>query len=300
LAQLRVAPGERVELALELPAGSYRLRGPQLPWSADFRVCSAATVRDWDVNLKSAATPSIPDALRAGGQVLSLSNPHTSELLVRIERAAGTDDALTAARAASMALFRELFPGEILAPGQLASISMVTLVVTALDPSEADALYRDLGDAQAFSVIHDYLERLGEAICQGRGAVVKSLGEGVLASFSEVTAAVQTVLDLIPRITRPEAQWRLRPRIGVHRGTTLAATLNDQLDYFGTTARQAGRILDYARAGELVLTRAVAGDPEVAALLGERRIEAEVIRSDLPEHPHLIRVQIDRSLSLDG
>ena len=38
LAQVRVAAGERIELALALPEGAYRLRGPQLPWSVDFQV----------------------------------------------------------------------------------------------------------------------------------------------------------------------------------------------------------------------------------------------------------------------
>ena len=31
LAQVRVAAGERIELALEMPEGSYRLRGPSSP-----------------------------------------------------------------------------------------------------------------------------------------------------------------------------------------------------------------------------------------------------------------------------
>ena len=61
-----------------------------------------------------------------------------------------------------MALFRELFPGEILAPGQLATVSMVTLMVTALDPGQADALYHDLGDVRAFSVVHEHIQRLSD------------------------------------------------------------------------------------------------------------------------------------------
>ncbi len=96
-----------------------------------------------------------------------------------------------------MSLFRELFPGEVLAPGQLATVSMVTLMVTALDPRQADALYHDLGDARAFGVVHEHLQRLGEAIRAGGGAVVKTMGEGVLASFNDVEAAVRTALDLV-------------------------------------------------------------------------------------------------------
>jgi len=292
LAQVRVASSERMELDLELPAGSYRLRGPQMPWSVDFQVQAVATLRRWDVDLSSASAPEIP-ALRAGGQVLYLINPHPIELVVRVERTATHGDALTAARAASMALFRELFPGELLAPGQLATVSTVTLLVTALDPLQADSLYRDLGDARAFSVVHDHLQRLGAAISEGGGAVVKTMGEGVLASFNHVEAAVRTALDLGPRLAGSGVTGPLCVRVGIHRGTTLAATMNDQLDYFGTTARQTTGILQYARGDELVLTQAVAADPEVAALFLARRIEGEVVPSDLAGHPHVIRVRIE-------
>ena len=99
-----------------------------------------------------------------------------------------------------MPLFRELFPGEILAPGRLATVSSVTLLFTSLDPARVDALYRELGDAGAFGVIHEHLQRVGDAIREGGGAVVKTIGEGVLASFSQVTAAVETALSLADRL----------------------------------------------------------------------------------------------------
>jgi class 3 adenylate cyclase len=287
-----VAPNERIELDLELPTGSYRLRGPQLPWSIDFQVQNSATIRRWNIDLGSAPAQEGLGALRTGGQILILNNPHPRELVIRVERTATRGDALTAARATSMALFRSLFPGEVLAPGQLATVSMVTLMVTALDPQQADALYGDLGDARAFSVVHEHLQRLGDAIRAGGGAVVKTMGEGVLASFNDVEAAVRTALDLVTQLPTGQAAQPLRLRVGIHRGTTLAATLNDQLDYFGTTARQAVGTLQYARAGELVLTQPVAADPGVAALLNARHIEGEVIPAELAGHPHLIRVPI--------
>ena len=73
-----------------------------------------------------------------GGQVVALTNDHDQELVVRLERAAPRDDALTAARAAALALFRELFPGEVLSPGQLVSVSTVTFLVTALSWGGSD------------------------------------------------------------------------------------------------------------------------------------------------------------------
>jgi serine/threonine protein kinase/class 3 adenylate cyclase len=295
LAQVRVAAGERIEIELELQAGSYRLRGPQLPWSVDFEVQNHATIRRWDIDLGSA--PERPPALRTGGQALILENPHPGELVVRIERTATRTDALTAARATSMSLFRELFPNEVLAPGQLATVSMVTLMVTALDPQQADALYQDLGDVRAFSVVQEYIQRQSDAIREGGGAVVKTMGEGLLASFADVEAAVRTGLDLGPRLIQMEAAHQLRLRVGIHRGTSLAATVNDHLDYFGTTARQAVATLQHSRGGDLVLTQPVAADPAVAALLHARKIEGEVVPAALAGKSHVIRVKIEPASS---
>jgi hypothetical protein len=61
-----------------------------------------------------------------------------------------------------------------------------------------------------------------------------------------------------------------------------AATLNDQLDYFGTTVRQALALPALARGGELVLTQAVTGDPQVAALLGSAGVPGELFEAALP------------------
>ncbi len=225
---------------------------------------------------------------------MTIFNPQSRELVVRIERTASHADALTAARAASLALFRELFPGEVLAPGQLATVLTVTFLVTALDRAQADAIYRERGDAQAFGVIHEHFQLLGEAIRRHGGAVVKTQGEGMVASFSDVTAAVRAALELPRALLADESTRTLRLRIGVHRGPALAATLNDQLDYFGATARQAAATLDHAGNGELVLTQPVAADPEVAVLLNERGIAAEVVPQALGEHNHVIRVRLGR------
>src|SRR5262249_47261919 len=98
IAQIRVAPRERIELDLALPEGIYRLRGPQLPWSVDFPVQTAAAIHRWEVNLAGVGADR-PPALRSGGQILILNNGQDRELVVRVERTASRSDALTAARA---------------------------------------------------------------------------------------------------------------------------------------------------------------------------------------------------------
>jgi class 3 adenylate cyclase len=278
VAQARLAPGERLELELALEEGAYRLRGPQLPYVLDFRVGHGPGVARWDVALgRTADRP--PGLLRPGGQVLALSNQYDCEVVVRVERAAARADALTAARASALGLFRELFPEETLSPGQLVSVATVTLLVTELEG--AGGLYAELGDARAFGLLHEHFRRLRDRVRAEGGALVKTVGEGAVAAFPDPAAAVRTALDL--RALLPPEGNGLRPRAGVHRGAALAATVNDHLDYFGAAVRQALALPALARGGELVLTEAAAGDPQVAALLRERGLRGELFEAALPD-----------------
>ncbi len=140
VAQVRLAPGERMELALNLDEGSYRLRGPQLGWSFDFLVRGGSPSRRWDLALSHGPSPALAPVLGAGEQVLGLANDSEGPVVIRVERASQRDDALTAARASSLATFRELFPAELLAPGLLVSVASVTLLVTALGDGPAESL----------------------------------------------------------------------------------------------------------------------------------------------------------------
>ncbi len=279
-AQLRLAPGERLELELALPEGAYRLRGPQLPYSFDFRVQPGAAALRWDLSLGGAPPQEWPHALRPGGQVLALANASAQELLVRVERTVARDDALTAARAASLALFRELFPEEVLAPGQLVNVATVTLLLTELD--QPGDLYRELGDVRGFALVHEHFRVLERCIRQGGGALVKTVGDGVLAAFSEAAPAVETALELQRQLSGNSATQALRLRVAVHRGPALAATINEHLDYFGASVREAARLPGLVRGGEVLLTAPVAGEPRVAALLHGRGLEGAVLEAELP------------------
>jgi serine/threonine protein kinase/class 3 adenylate cyclase len=280
VAQARVAPGERMELGLALGPGAYRLRGPQLAYRLDFRVEPDAGPRRWDLELTRPPGPDFPRVLRAGAQVLVLSNDHGGELVIRVERVATRADALTAARASALALFRDLFPGEVLSPGQMVRVAAVTLLVTELE--EPHRLYAEAGDAGAFTVLHELFGRLGDRVRGGGGAVVKTVAEGIMASFTDAEAAVRVGLDFQDVVGAGQTTQGLRLRIGIHRGPALAATVNDQLDYFGTAVRQALALPAAARGGGLVLTEAVAGDPAVAAVPQAAARPQTLVEAELP------------------
>jgi hypothetical protein len=61
----------------------------------------------------------------------------------------------------------------------------------------------------------------------------------------------------------------------------MAATINDRLDYFGTSVSVAEHLLDLAPAGGQALTPPVAADPQVASLLQSRGISGKVEPAEL-------------------
>jgi class 3 adenylate cyclase len=288
-AQVRLGGGECLELDLALAEGSYRLRGPQLPYSLDFQVKAAAPLTRWDLHLARGPEPGLFLELRAGRQLLVLTNDHAGELVVRVERTAARRDALTAARASALAFFRELFPGEVLSAGQLVNLATVTLLVTDLeqagDIQRPGNLYATLGDGGAFALLHEHFRQLGEWVRRNGGALVKTVGEGVLAVFGEPVPAVRLALEVQAAVAAGREPWNLPVRVGIHRGPALVATINYQLDYFGTTVNQALRLPQFIRGGEIVLTGSVAGDPQVAALIHARGRECQVLSANLPGEP---------------
>jgi class 3 adenylate cyclase len=55
----------------------------------------------------------------------------------------------------------------------------------------------------------------------------------------------------------------------LHAGPTIAVTLNDRLDYFGSTVNMAARLQGESQGGEIVLSPEIAEDPAVRPLLAE-------------------------------
>lgn len=278
-AQVRVGPGERCELDLQLADGQYRLRGPQLPRSYEFRVEPSAVSRRWDLSLDGTG-PEPPESLRSGRQVIALANVAGREVVVRVERTAPRADAYTAARASASALFRDLFPDEVLSPGQLAHLAHVTLLVT--EPAAAAEPDQAHDDARGFALAHRQFRRVEACLRREGGALVKTVDAGTVSAFDDPVAALRAALALA-EVDPDEPSSSPGPmRIGLHRGPAIVATLNDHLDYFGTTVRVARALPALARPGEVVLTPEVASDPRVAALLRDRSLEAAVSRVDLP------------------
>jgi serine/threonine protein kinase/class 3 adenylate cyclase len=250
VAQTRLMPGERFQMELMLTEGSYRIRGPQLPFVVDVRVSSAGGASRFELPLQRPPLPNSVPTLQQGQQVLTLFNNTIRELQIRLERTADRSMAVTAASAASIPTFREMFPNEILAPGQIVSVTNLTLLTA--EVCGAGELYQRLGDGQAFGKIRSQLLQVDATVRSYGGAVVKTVGDGVLATFQESQSALAALAALL--VSRSES---LPVRLALHRSSALVTTLNDRLDYFGEALHLLRTMLQMSDANEAIVTASV-------------------------------------------
>jgi serine/threonine protein kinase/class 3 adenylate cyclase len=261
-AQVRLQAGERFALPLTLAAGYYLVRSPQLPRQHELRVSASGGVRRVDILLGEKGE--IP-ALTANDQLLTLANPTTREIVVRVERAGDRAFALTAARAMSCAAFRELFPDQSLAPGKLLAVTQATLVVAQLH--DAQRLFAELGDNKAFPVAARFFDIVGRLAKEYGGSLIKTFGGLAIAAFERPGPAVDAALAIQAAVDAHPVTTAQRARVLVHRGPMMALTQSGRLDYFGQNVELALEAVNHVEPATVGLTSSVCQDLGVAERL---------------------------------
>ena len=92
------------------------------------------------------------------------------------------------------------------------------------------------------------------------GAIIKTIGDAVMAAFLNPADAVQAALEMrseIASFNERQPDKALILKIGVHKGAAIAVTLNDRLDYFGQTVNIAARVQNLADADEIFVSQDV-------------------------------------------
>ena len=201
---------------------------------------------------------------------------------------------LSGAELLSNQTFRELFATETMATGEGLAIQRLALLFTDLKGSTA--LYDRIGDMQAFDLVRTHFGHLRECAVRNSGAIVKTIGDAVMASFVDPIDALRAALDMHARIARFNAEVGnelLRLKAGLHAGPCLAVSLNDRLDYFGQTVNIAARVQSLADANELVVTEDVLSRPEATELVAGLPMESTAVRLvGIPEPIRVHRVRV--------
>jgi class 3 adenylate cyclase len=263
--QLLLAPGDKRSVPFDLPAGSYRLRTLHPGGFVDVEHQGGAFP-----GLR--ATDKGVEALSPGQTgTIAFVNDASFELAALIEDRTWTREALTAPEVISLQAFRDLFAAATLRPGDEAGVSQVALLFSDLQGSTA--LYERVGDAAAFNMVREHFALLASIVRDHDGAVVKTIGDAVMASFGDPAHAVKAALAMQARIVDHDLVLKL----GIHAGPSVVVTLNDRLDYFGSTVNMAARLQGQSAGGDIVLSRAVADDPAVQPLVSGLKVHEESV-----------------------
>ena len=175
---------------------------------------------------------------------------------------------LTAKRLLTNQTFRDIFHTDTLSVDQRLKIISLTFLFTDLKGSTE--LYERVGDLVAFDLVKEHFRVLNEIIVSERGAVVKTIGDAVMATFATPDRAVAAAIrmrEAINGLGEQRRQESLLLKMGIHEGPCLAVTLNDRQDYFGQTVNIAARVQGLAATRAIVATGQVIQDREAAALL---------------------------------
>jgi class 3 adenylate cyclase len=111
---------------------------------------------------------------------------------------------------------------------------------------------------------------LYDIVASEAGAVVKTIGDAVMATFptpDRGLAAALRMRDAMQTINSERGSEDLLLKIGIHEGPCLAVTFNDRQDYFGQTVNMAARVQGLAKSRAIFATKSVVQDSAVSAIL---------------------------------
>ncbi len=249
-AQLTLLPGEKQVILGGAPAGLYNLRRGERSQVSGVSVEKGGHHSN-RVNLSAAAGGLILTAEKD----LVIHNDTGKVETIRIEHPSYNDFALTAFEISTMQTFRDLFSSEILRPDLKLAIKNAVFFFS--DLKDSTQLYEERGDAEAFALVQAHFDIMIRIIAANHGAVVKTIGDAVMAVFTQsedALKAAQAIHADIRTFNKTSPGHQLVVKIGLHEGPALALTLNEKLDYFGSTVNKAARIQNEAGGNETVIS----------------------------------------------
>jgi class 3 adenylate cyclase len=280
LAALELPPGEQHMLTLELPQKFVIVFEPVTHSAHFIDVQGEPTgeTRELKLAFNEEYTPVPTTSLRPGPLRLTLQNRTGTRALPSVFIAdAPLHDMLvqkkrflTATRLFTNQTFRDIYRTDTLDIDQRLKITSLTFLFTDLKGSTE--LYERVGDLVAYDLVKAHFHVLNEVIATQTGAVVKTIGDAVMATFptpDRGLAAALRMREAMHALNEKRGGEDLLLKIGVHEGPCLAVTLNDRLDYFGQSVNIAARVQGLAMSRSIFATRPVVEHPEARRLLDE-------------------------------
>lgn len=297
-AQFRLPPHVRRDEKVRFESGKVRLR------SYHFKNIIYSLISNDDESLSHLTVHATPEGLvvddtrlKAGTVEIRLINDLDDEILIVVEHDNYLKHTATAAQVITLQEFRDLFPGFTLSPGVQIAFSDLVLLFTDLKGSTS--MYETVGDSMAFEFVQNHFKFIIGIVRKYNGGIVKTMGDAVMASFTNPKDAFQAALDMQLEwnsfVENTNSNANVQLKIGLHKGTAYAINEKEKQDFFGSMVNEASRIESKSTGGDIVCSKDIFEDPGVKSILGERVLTPESFTTQLKglvEDRTLYRVQI--------
>ena len=284
LEAIELPPGEKAMLSLQLP-NQFVIVFEPVTHSAQFLAISGEPTRErqqLSIVFNKLHAPTGTTELRPGPLRLTLENQSDVRVLPAVwiagdalhEMLGKRKPILTAKRMLTNQTFRDVYKADNLNIDQRLKITSLTFLFTDLKGSTA--LYERVGDLAAFDLVRAHFHALLEIISSEKGAVVKTIGDAVMATFIKPEQALAAGLRMraaMDKLNKERGREDLIIKVGIHEGPCLAVMLNERQDYFGQTVNIAARVQGLSNSHAMHVTGPVIESPEVANILHRASIE---------------------------
>jgi class 3 adenylate cyclase len=267
--QIFLQPNERREWNLPAIKISFRLHSPQVKESASFwSVESALSEFDAEIICAPERFELRVAPPQGSHKKVFVFNPNKFPVQVSLQESNWNEDILTAARVTNWQEFRDLFAREVISPDE--EVTVGSQVVLFTDLRGSTAMYSSIGDAPAYALVRDHFKILHDVVATQHGSVVKTIGDAIMAVFSNLPEALAATREMHEQLSRvnPKENARLQLKSGLHFGACLAVNANDRLDFFGSTVNLAARLVAHCEGDDLVLADEIYQRAETQKFLG--------------------------------
>jgi class 3 adenylate cyclase len=275
---VELPPGEKALLSLQLPAEFVIVMDPVTHGTQFIDVKGEPTRERQSLSLvfDRIVAPTGTVELRPGPLRLSLENRTDTRVLPGLwiagdklhELLGRRRPFLTAKRLLTNQVFRDIYGTDTIDVEQRLKITSLTFLFTDLKGSTE--LYERVGDLVAFDLVRAHFQVLNEIVAAEAGAVVKTIGDAVMATFptpDRALAAALRMREAMSGLNHARDGEDLLLKIGIHEGPCLAVVLNDRQDYFGTTVNIAARVQALADSRSILATGPVVTHERASYLL---------------------------------
>jgi class 3 adenylate cyclase len=275
---IELPAGEKAQMSLQMPAQFLIVFEPVTHAAHFIDVKGEPTKERQSLALiyNKVQAPTVTTEMRPGPLRLSIENKTDVRTLPSVWIADETlhhllgkrKPFLTAKRLLTNQIFRDIYRTDTLDVDQGLKLTSLTFLFTDLKGSTE--LYDRVGDIVAYDLVREHFRVLNEIVAAEAGAVVKTIGDAVMATFPTPDRALAAALRMRDsvRVIKDD----LLIKIGVHEGPCLAVTLNDRLDYFGQTVNIAARVQGLADSQAILATKSVVDNPQVSKMLASCKL----------------------------